>query len=239
MLLQDAWVDVFKDLFVWIARSQSIMVVLSGLMCCVWIGYEINRRGKIFKRKTDDYKFDITKFLRGLSYLGIVLGLICIWCGATGLILKIPPSDEYARNMIALGTCTDIETCSAVDQFTCIWLIFMGMIMFLKPINDLPWAGIIGLFAGAAVAILVSLIIPDSVVEWIGGYINPKWVLIIIFLIVAAIVGLTVKFWISALMGISKILSWPPIAMILCGVCMVQGFALWIWGISIIPNLIF
>ena len=228
MLLLDPWVDVFEPLFDWIANSQEIMVVLSGFMCLVWIAYEVNRRGKIFKRNVDEFKFDITKILRGISYLGIILGLICIWTGATGLILKLPPSEKYA----------EINGASSVDQFTCIWLIFMGMIMFLKPINDLPWAGIIGLFAGAAVAILVSMIIPESVVQWIGGYINPKWVIIIIFIVVAAIVGLTVKFWISALMGISKILSWPPIACLLCGICLIQGFGLWIYGVSIFPNLI-
>jgi hypothetical protein len=237
MLFQDPW-PLIQDLFEWIAHSQSIMVILSGMMCLVWIGYEVNRRGSILKRKTDDFEFDITKFLRGLSYLGIILGIICIWAGATGLILKIPPSDKYAENLITQGVCTDIATCSAVDHFTCIWLIFMGVIMFLKPINDLPWAGIIGLFAGAAVAIIVSMIIPDWAVEWIAGYINPKWALIIIFLVVAAIVGLTVKFWIDALMMISKVLSWPPIAVILMVVCFIQGFALWIWGVSLIPNLL-
>ncbi|MCK4481396.1 MAG: hypothetical protein KAV01_12780, partial [Candidatus Lokiarchaeota archaeon] len=61
----------------------------------------------------------------------------------------------------------------------------------------------------------------------------PKWILVIIFIVVAVIVGLTAKFYIGTLQKISKFMSWPPIAFIVMIFCFVQGFALWIWGVSI------
>jgi Ca2+/H+ antiporter len=75
--------------------------------------------------------------------------------------------------------------------------------------------------------------VPDWAVTLIAGVINPKWILVIIFIIVTIIVALTAKFYIGSLQKISKFLSWPPIALVIVIFCLVQGFALWIFGVSI------
>ena len=80
---------------------------------------------------------------------------------------------------------------------------------------------------------IIAIIVPDGVVQWIAGFINPKWLLVIIFIIVAVVVGLTAKFYIGTLQKISKFLSWPPIAFIIVIFCFVQGIALWGFGVSI------
>jgi hypothetical protein len=220
-VLFDYW-DAIRGFFGWVAESAAIMMVLSGLVAITWLGFERKRRGSFLKRKAEQEVFDITKFLRGLSYLGLVLGIFVVWSGAIGLIRNIPPSFEYR----------DI-TEDAVNHFTCIFLIVIGITMFMKPISDLPLSSIIGLLAGTATVIVIALLVPDSAVELIAGVVNPKWLLVIIFIIVTVIVALTVKFYVGVLKKISKFLSWPPVAFIIMIFCLVQGFALWIWGRSI------
>jgi hypothetical protein len=223
-LLFDYW-DIIAGFFNWVAESAAIMMVLSGAMAITWLGYERKRRGSFTKRKAEG-EFAVTKFLRGLSYLGLILGIFVIWSGIMGLILDIPPSFKYDEVNPGLGA----------NHFTCIFLIIIGIAMFFKPISDLPLSSILGLLAGTATAFIISLIIPDPVAELVGTKII-KWTLVIIFIIVTVVVGLTAKFYIGTLQKISKFLSWPPIAFIIVIFCLVQGFALWIFGVSIFANL--
>lgn len=226
-MLFDYW-DVIQGFFNWVAESAAIMMVLSGAMAITWLGYEKKRRGSFTKRKAEEEEFDVTKFLRGLSYLGLILGIFVIWSGVMGLILDIPPSFKYEEVNPGVGA----------NHFTCIFLIVIGLAMFFKPISDLPLSSILGVIAGSATAIVIALIVPDGAVQWIGGFINPKWLLVIIFIIVAVIVALTAKFYIGTLQKISKFLSWPPIAFVIMIFCFVQGFCLWIGGFSIFANLL-
>jgi len=218
--------DIFQDFFDWIAESGAIMLILAGLIAITWFGYESKRRRSVTKRKVDEYEFNVTKFLRVLSYLGIIVGVFCIWSGAVSLLRGLPPSFAYRDNVA-----------NEVNHFTSISLIVIGIVMFLKPINDLPWAGIIGLIVGGVVTFIIAIAVPDQLVEVIAVFIDPRWVLGIFFILIVAIVALSVKFYISGLMAISKVLSWPPIALVIMLYCFIQGFALLIFGFSVIPNL--
>ena len=133
-MLFDYW-DAIRGFFSWVGESAAIMMVLSGLMAITWLGFERKRRGSFTKRKVE-IEIHITRFLRGLSYLGLVLGIFVVWSGAIGLIRNIPPSFEYR----------DV-TEDAANHFTCIFLIVIGIVMFMKPISDLPLSSIIGLLA--------------------------------------------------------------------------------------------
>lgn len=218
--------NIIQGFFNWVAESAAIMMVLSGAMAITWLGYERKRRGSFTKRKAEVEKFDVTKFLRGMSYLGLILGIFVIWSGVMGLILDIPPSFQYR----------DV-TGDEANHFTCIFLIIIGIAMFFKPISDLPLSSILGLIAGTATAFILAMVIPDSVTNLLGTSIV-KWALVIIFIIVTIVVGLTAKFYIGTLQKISKFLSWPPIAFIIMIFCFVQGFCLWIGGFSIFANLL-
>ena len=220
-MLFNYW-DIIKVFFDWLAESAAIMMVLSGAMAITWLGFERKRRGSFTKKKGEEAEFNVTKFLRGMSYLGLILGVFVIWSGAMSLILDIPPSFQYR----------DV-TENHANHFTSIFLIVIGLVMTFKPISDLPLSSIIGLLAGTVIAIIIVLLVPDWAVELIAGVINPKWILVIIFIVVAVIVGLTAKFYIGTLQKMSKFLSWPPIAFIIMIFCFIQGFALWIWGVSI------
>ncbi|MFX1417629.1 MAG: hypothetical protein ACFE9N_01785 [Promethearchaeota archaeon] len=226
IIFQLEYWDIISGFFNWVSESAAIMMVLSGAMAITWLGYERKRRGSFTKRKTEVEKFDVTKFLRGMSYLGLILGIFVIWSGVMGLILDIPPSFQYR----------DV-TANEANHFTCVFLIIIGIAMFFKPISDLPLSSILGLLAGTATAFIVALIIPDSVANLLGTTIV-KWVLVVIFIIVTLIVGLTAKFYIGTLQKISKFLSWPPIAFVIVVFCFVQGLCLWIGGFSIFANLL-
>ncbi|MFX1454749.1 MAG: hypothetical protein ACFFDB_05180 [Promethearchaeota archaeon] len=221
MILQIDYWAIISGFFNWVAESAAIMMVLSGFMAITWFGYERKRRGSITKRKAEE-EFDVTKFLRGLSYIGLILGVFVVWSGVVSLIMNIPPSHQY-----------QVVTENASNHFTSIYLIIIGIAMFFKPISDLPLSSILGLIAGTVTAFIIALLVPDSVVTLIGGIINPKWLIVIIFIIVSVVVALTAKFYIGTLQKISKFLSWPPIALIIVIFSLVQGFSIWIFGFSI------
>jgi hypothetical protein len=210
--------------FTWVSESAGIFVLISGVIALTWLGFERKRRGSFFNRKSDS-ESTISKFLRFISYFGVIVGILDIWAGAMGLILDIPPSFAYR----------DV-TANQADHFTCIFLIVVGIAMLFKPIKDLPLSSIIGLLAGSATAFILALLVPDSAVEWIAGWINPKLLLIIIFIIITALVAITVKFFVGVPQAISKFLSWPPIAFVIMVFAFVQGILLWGFGISLFAN---
>jgi len=216
--------------FSWVSESAGIFVLISGFVALSWLGFERKRRGSFFKRKSDEKESILSKSLRNImriiSYLGVIVGILDIWAGAMGLILDIPPSFKY-------GAVTP-----HADHFTCIFLIVVGIAMFFKPVKDLPLTSLLGLIAGSATVFILALLVPDSVVEFIAGWINPKLLLIIIFIIVTALVAIVAKFFIQIPQAISKFLSWPPIAFVIMVFGFVQGILLWGFGISIFANIL-
>jgi len=213
----------------WVSESAGIFVLISGVIAFTWLGFERKRRGSFFKRKSESESTISKSFrviLRIISYSGVIVGILNVWAGAMGLILDIPPSFKYG------------DITPHADHFTCIFLIVVGIAMFFKPINDLPLSSILGLMAGSATVFILALLIPDSAVEFIAVWINPKLLLIIIFVIITAIVAITVKFYIGVLQAISKFLSWPPVAFVIMVFGFVQGILLWGFGISIFTNLL-
>ena len=191
-------------------------------MWLVYAIYEAKRRGSVKKRKVEDWNFDVTKLLKFLTYFGIIVGILSILSGVGGLILNQAPSVAYASN-----------TQDAKSLFVSIFLIIVGVFTLLKPLNDLPISSVIGILLASVVVVIAAAAIPDQVVQVIAVFIDPKLLLIIIFVIVFAFIALTVKFYIGVLMGISKAISWPVLAFIVAGFCLVQGFLLLVVGVSI------
>ena len=216
------YIQAFFDL---VAQSAGVMVIISGVIALTWLGYEGKRRGSFLKRKPEEgeVKSDfLPKFLKFLSYFGLIVGILDIWAGSIGLIRDIPPSLRY--------------TGSGADHFTCIFLIVIGVAMIFKPVNDWPLGALIGGIAGAATVIALIFLVPDSAVTIIAEWINPKLGLAIAFIVVAAVVAVTAKFYVGVLQAISKFLSWPPIAFLIMIFCFVQGILLWGFGTSIFIN---
>ncbi len=207
-----------------LSRWGGFFFLILGVMWIIYALYETKRRGSFKKRKVESWDFDVTKFLKALTYIGFIVGIFSIMSGIGELILDEPPSLAYAVANPGAGK----------SLFSAILLIVFGIFTFLKPINDLPIASIVGLIVASAAAIIVSMLIPDTLVEHIAIHFDPKWFFIILFIIILAIVAILVKFYIAGIMRISKIMSWPPFAFIVAIVCLIQGFLLLMLGISIL-----
>jgi hypothetical protein len=205
-----------------LAEFAGFFILILGVIWMIYAFYEAKRRGSFKERKVEDWNFKITKFLKALTYLGFVVGVLSILCGVGGLILNQPPSVAYAAN-----------TQNSASIFTSAFLIILGVLTFLKPINDLPIGSVLGLLLATFVVIFASLAIPDTAVQLIAVFIDPKLFMIILFIVVFAIVALTVKFYIGSLMSVSKAISWPPLAFIIAIFCLLQGFLLLVIGMSI------
>ena len=205
-----------------LAEFAGFFTLILGVMWLVYAIYEAKRRGSVKKRKVEDWNFDVTKLLKFLTYFGIVIGILSLLSGVGGLILNQAPSVAYASN-----------TQDAKSMFVSIFLIIIGVFTLLKPLNDLPISSVIGILLASIVVVIASAAIPDQLVQVIAVFIDPKLLLIIIFIIVFAFIALTVKFYIGVLMGISKAISWPVLAFIVAFFCLVQGFLLLVVGVSI------
>ena len=213
-------VNPFVDAFVIpLASMAGFFVLILGAMWLIYALYEVKRRGSVKERKVEDWDYKLTKFLKILTYIGFVVGILAIISGVGGLMYNIPPSKEFIGGNVSI--------------FTSAFLIILGIITFLKPLNDLPIATIIGLLAGTAIVTIMVVSMPEKFYTFIGLLMNPKLFFVILFIIVFAIVSLTAKFYIGGLMAISKFISWPPFAYVVAGFCFVQATLILAFGVSI------
>ncbi len=202
-----------------LAEFAGFFTLILGVMWLVYAIYETKRRGSVKNRKVEEWNFDVTKFLKFFTYFGIVIGILSILSGVGGLILNQPPSVAYLSDGASI--------------FTSVFLIILGILTLLKPLNDLPISSVLGILLASVVVVVAAFAIPDQVFELIAVFIDPRLLFVIIFIIIFAIVALTVKFYIGTLMAISKAISWPVLAFIVAAFCLLQGFLLLVIGVSI------
>lgn len=200
-------------------QMAGFFVLILGIMWLIFGVYEAKRRGSVKKRKTEDWDMKVTKFLKVLTYLGLIIGILAILSGVGGLMENVPPSIAFVSGEVSI--------------FTSAILIIFGILTLLKPINDLPIASVVGLLAGSAVILVLVMIMPAEAYTVIGLFMNPTVFFVILFIIIFAIIALTAKFYIGGLMKISKFISWPPIAFIVAAFCFLQGFLVLVFGVSI------
>jgi hypothetical protein len=210
----------FKEAFlIPLAEMAAFWILILGIMWLIYGIYEAKRRGSVKERKVEDWDYKLTKFLKVLTYLGMVIGVLSLLSGVSGLLYNIPPTSTFPSGQVSI--------------FTSILLIILGILTFLKPMNDIPVASVVGLLAGTAVVAVIIMALPGEAYLIIGLLIDPTIFFAILFIIVFAIVALTAKFYIGTLMGISKIISWPLLALIIAGFCLLQAFLLLVVGVSI------
>ncbi|MFX0006419.1 MAG: hypothetical protein ACFFA7_02275 [Promethearchaeota archaeon] len=210
---------IFQNFMAFFGRMAGFFVLILGIMWLIFGIYEAKRRGSVKKRKTEDWDMKVTKFLKVLTYLGLIIGILAILSGVGGLMENVPPSIAFISGEVSI--------------FTSAILIIFGILTLLKPINDLPIASVVGLLAGSAVVLVLVMVMPAAAYVVIGLFMNPTVFFVILFIIIFAIIALTAKFYIGGLMKISKFISWPPIAFIVAAFCFLQGFLVLVFGISI------
>lgn len=105
-----------------------------------------------------------------------------------------------------------------VDWLTLLLIIVLALTLFLKPMREIPWAGVLGAVVGAAAAGAASFVLPSQVFgvdEWI--------VLVVIFLIVGAIVHMLFHFLEDVLTIARMVLDWKPTMVIIGLVTIAEG----------------
>ena len=107
---------------------------------------------------------------------------------------------------------------NTVDWFTLVLIVLLATTLFLKPMREIPWAGVLGVVVGAAAAAVASFLLPSTVFgvdEWI--------ILVVIFFIVGAIVHALLHFLEDVLTIATMVLDWKPTMIIIGLVAVAEG----------------
>ncbi len=224
MLLQDASTSSNIDWFVnTFGGKDGWLLIGCGIMTLIWFLYEGYRKDGFLRPKKEEWEYDtVSTILKILIFSGIFLGLLSIATAIVSMVYKIPP-------------CSNCPEFTSYDKLTSITLLILGMIMFIKPLVDLPWATLLGSIIGAGTVLAVVLLMPNEAVEY-GTQeidINLKWILLVIFLVIFSIVFTIVKLTLGWVEFLSKLIAWPPIALILSAFCFFQAIAVVGFGWSL------
>jgi len=108
-----------------------------------------------------------------------------------------------------------------VGWFSLVVIIVLALTLFLKPMKELPWAGLFGLIAGSVAVYAAYVFLPElvfGVERWI--------ILVVIFFIVGTIVYAMFRFVQDVLTITSMVLNWKPVMMIVGVIAIVEGVLL-------------
>ena len=108
-----------------------------------------------------------------------------------------------------------------VTNFTLGVVIVLALTLFLKPMREIPWAGVVGAVVGGIAALAASLFLPSKIFgidEWI--------ILVVVFLVVGAIVHTLFHFLEDVLAIASMVLQWKPVMVLIGLVSLVEGMFL-------------
>lgn len=128
----------------------------------------------------------------------------------------------FLIGIVILVMAVSVALAETVTWFSLAMMILLAMTLFLKPMKDIPWAGVVGLIAGALAAYGASVFLPASLVSG-----ENRWIaLAVVFLIVGAIVHMIFHFVEDVLKITRMILDWRPIMVLVGLVAVVEGVAL-------------
>lgn len=192
-----AFLDVMLEFFKFFADYPSLILLLSGLCAGSWFFIRIFQ-GK----RAEDEGIRWTEVLA--TILGVIVGIFATaagfigWAGSAG--------GQYSLSTIII-------------------LLIVGIGLMLRPVNDLPWAAIVGLIAGL---IVISMLSSQMVlIDFFGALgFNPYWIMLIIFILVLLLCYMAFKLIedIGKLMG--KILGWGPLQLVVMFFCLFEALLL-------------
>ena len=146
----------------------------------------------VYGKQDDSYLDEIA------TYVGFVLGVVMI-------IMAVFVAIEETISWVALAI-----------------MLLLAVTLFLKPLKDIPWAGIAGIIAGAAAAFGASVLLPASLVTG-----ENRWIVLgVIFLVVGFIVHLLFHFIEDILKIARMVLAWRPVTLVVGVVALIQGVLL-------------
>jgi hypothetical protein len=168
---------------------------------------------------------DLGIFIQNLPIVLLAVGFICLaplFRGPLRLISTILVVIGFFVGILALVLVYMIFSGGSYDAFTLGILGVAGLMLFLRPVKNVRWAAFVALAAGLLVSYYTY-----------GAFHITTTVLIIVFAAATLLLYLLFKFAEDLLGILGSILSFPPVAVIIGVVCVVQALLV-LMGASLI-----
>jgi hypothetical protein len=161
-----------------------------------------DEEGKGESEPTIDWRRGLVRLI---GLIGIPMGILCFVSFAA--ILLTPGQSLWG------------------DPLTLFLLAWMGIALFLTPINKLPWAALIGLVVGV-IAVIAVIALAPVIPEIITQQLPLKYILIGVFIIVGVVVFTLFKWAENILDLVTTIMGSRPFLLILFFLGLAQAIAL-------------
>ena len=168
---------------------------------------------------------DLGSFIQNLPIVLLAVGFVCLaplFRGPLKLVSRLLIVVGFFLGIFALVLVYVIFSSGHYDEFTLVILGVAGLMLFLRPVKGVRWAALVGL----AVGLLASYYAYNA-------FHVTTTVLIIVFVAATLLLYLLFKFAEDLLGIIGGILSFPPIAVIIGIICILQAILI-LMGTSLI-----
>jgi hypothetical protein len=168
---------------------------------------------------------DLGVFVENLPVVLLVVGFVCLaplFRGRLKPISRVLVGIGFFVGILALVLVYEVFSSGQYDLFTLIVLAVAGSMLFLRPVKNVRWAALVGLVVGVLVSYYVY-----------NAFHVTTTVLAIVFVATTLLLYLLFKFAEDLVGIIGGILSFPPIAVIIGILCILQAILI-LMGTSLI-----
>jgi hypothetical protein len=158
---------------------------------------------------------DLGLFVQNLPIVLLAVGFVCLaplFRGALKPVSRVLVAIGFFLGIFALALVYVVFSSGHYDAFTLVILGVAGLTLLLRPVRGVRWAAL----AGLALGLLASYYVYNM-------FHVTTTVLIIVFVAVTLLLYLLFKFLEDLLGTIGGILSFPPIAVIIGIICILQA----------------
>jgi len=203
--------NVFTDIYGFFAVNPALILLITGLIAGTWFIYQIWAKPEEEEEEPG--------ILKVIDFLGMLFGvLIVIPTGITMFFIPTPIVQAGGHLQILI--------------FTKILVIILGMGLLLKPLKDVPWAGLLAGIAGIVVLVFLAIFIDTTPIGLLTGFpiiadILP-WIFLVIFGIVFLFIYLLTKVAGDMMGLIGKLFASKVGSLIMMGIAIIQAILIMI-----------
>ena len=168
---------------------------------------------------------DLGVFVENLPIVLLAVGFVCLaplFRGRLKPISRVLVGIGFFVGILALVLVYQVFSSGRYDLFTLVVLAVAGVMLFLRPVKNVRWAALVGLVVGVLVSYYAY-----------NAFHVTTTVLVIVFVATTLLLYLLFKFAEDLIGIIGGILSFPPIAVIIGILCILQAILI-LMGTSLI-----
>ncbi|MHA1849101.1 MAG: hypothetical protein ACTSXU_15765, partial [Promethearchaeota archaeon] len=134
-------VNWLNETLLFFGRHSAWLLIPAAIIIYTWV-LEAKKRKNELNKEEWDRKVNISRAVKYFSYIGMIYGFFLMIGAVMMEITGSSPSLAYKNNFGPLdgGVHQDV-----VNHFTAILYFVSGMVMFFKPIKDVPFTALISL----------------------------------------------------------------------------------------------